>query len=248
MISQENTNQRELAPKASRRIWIEPGVRNWWIIAIAVVVVMLVLLADQIRTSRTGRYRLDNWMLVSGKIERIKDSSRPTYRVLPSELPTLPAKLSYMGKDGLTHNLDGFLEGQKVAVSPGMSIPILIDPAEPTHWTDRVQFDPLEIYMAPLLLCPFPIVLIGIALWQRKKYIDLWKTGVSTMGRIVNLKNSAVAPLSYTAKCAVELSRTTPVVTVTVPRDLGKLAVNDHLPLIVSLKNSRTAIVPSLYE
>ena len=250
MISQDNTTARELTTKASRRIWQEPGVRNWWVIAIVVTIVVILLLVEQIWISRTGRYRLEHWTYIKdAKIEKLKDSNRATLRVSPGELPDTPAVIVYTDKAGVTHTVEGRLEGQKEAASPGKIIPILVDPTNYNHFDDRVEFGGwITILIAPIVLCPLPIILITVALYRRSQYVKLWRNGIEVAGEVVGIKNSAVAPKSYFAKCIVERLRNTNVVSVTVPRSLGKISLRDRLRLIISPTDSKIAIVLELYS
>lgn len=241
---------RPITAKARRRSWSEPAVRSLWITALAVFLVFGWVLIDQWLIARNGRYRVDHWKRIdSAKIEKIGITTRGSFRVTPDVLPSLPVVMTYLDASGVSHELEGKLEAQKEPVNPGKSIPILVDPLNLMHWTDRVTPVPLiEELMAPLLLLPIPIIFGLAALWQQSRILALWRTGIEREGVVVRHKNSATAPQSSIVLCTVDSNRESRLVSVAIPRSVARFEPGDRISLLTPPGDSTRAIATLLYE
>lgn len=241
---------RPITRKALRRSWREPAVRSLWMTALAVLGVFGWVLCDQLIIARSGHFRLDHWTRIdAAKLEKIGDTTRANYRVTPDMLASRPVKISYRDAAGASHELEGTLEAQKNALSPGQSIPILVDPKNPSHWTDRVTPVPLiEELMAPLLLLPLPFIFGLAAFWQQKRIIHLWRTGILREGIVVRRRNSATAPQSSIVLCTIQPNRESRLVSVSIPRSVVRFEPGDPIKLVTPSGDSTRAIASILYE
>ena len=241
---------RPITAKARRRSWSEPAVRSLWITALAMLLVFGWVLSDQWIIARNGRYRVDHWKRIdAAKIEKIGITTRGSFRVTPDVLPSLPVVVTYVDAAGASHELEGKLEAQKEPVNPGKSIPILVDPLDLKHWTDRVTPLPLiEELMAPLLLLPLPIIFGLAALWQQRRMLRLWRTGILREGIVVRHKKSATAPQSSIVLCTVEPNRDSRLVSVVIPRSVARFEPGDSIHLVIATGDSSRAIAAILYE
>jgi hypothetical protein len=245
-----SASPRPLTDKARRRAWNEPSVRAWCLIALAMAAVAAWILIEQILIARTTRYRMANWTRVdAATVETIGDSSRTTYRVTPDQLVSLPVKVTYFDLlAGTTRELIGKLEAQRQPLSPGNKIPILVDPADPKRWTDRVRPAPLfEEFLAALLLMPLPFILAGVALRRRWRVLKVWQQGELRQGTVMERRHSAVAPRSAILRCAVEDSRDKRLLSVAVPRSAHAFELGDRIALVTS-PGAGWAIAAMLYE
>ena len=240
---------RALAPKAVSRSWREPAVRGLLIGAAMMFVVAGWLFVEQFQAARHGRYRIDHWRKVDANLHKLFNTTRTTFRPTLYELPTLDAYLTYPLPDGKPQDVEGKLEAQSAPRSPGDTIPILVDPADPTRWTDRVHPLPLfEQLIAPLLIVPLPLILAGAALWKRRRILRLWQTGLLRRGFVVSRANSPISPGSMIVRCTVEGNREKRIVSVAVPRAIARFEPGDTLMLVVPSADSTRAIAAMLYE
>ena len=249
-LTEPQSTLRPLTPKARRRSWNEPAVRGWWLSAACVFLIAAWLFVDQLNVIRDGRYRLDHWHRIeAAKVEKLGREALTNYRASPEVLPTLYSTLSYTDSAGTTHRLEGYLVGQSVALSPGNTIPILVDPDRPEHWTDRVKPLPvIEGMMGPLLLTPLSLIFAGVAFMQRRRILNIWRQGIERAALVVGVANSATAPLSTHLRCTLLGSRDKRIITVTVPRSAVSFKAGDTLTLLTPPGDSNRAIAAVLYE
>jgi hypothetical protein len=245
---------RPLTPAARRRSWNEPKVRAWWLAALAMLLLAAWLLIEQISLAREARYRVAHWKRInSALIEVIGDSSRKSYRVPPDQIVVFDVKLSYADPDAKPdaprQEVKGRLAAQTEPLSPGQSIPILVDPTDPHHWTDRVTPQPLfEQLLAPVLVAPLPIIFALVAWLQRQRILTLWRDGTLRQGTVVGRKHSAVAPRSDILRCQVEGAPDNRLLQVAVPRAAFAFQPDDPIALITPQEKPDRAIAAMLYE
>jgi hypothetical protein len=249
-LAETQSPLRPLTRKARRRSWNEPAVRGWWLSAAGVFVVAAWLLVDQLKVIHDGRYRLDHWHRIeAAKIEKIGREKLTNFKATPETLSSTLATLSYTDNAGTTHRLEGYLVGQSAPLSPGSTIPILVDLDRPEHWTDRIKPLPvIEGMMGPLLLAPLSLGLAGVALMQRRRILKIWQHGIQRAATVVSVGNSATAPLSTHLRCTLLESRDNRIVTVTVPRAAFSFRTGDTVTLLTSPGDSNRAIAAVLYE
>jgi len=132
---------------------------------------------------------------------------------------------------------------------PSDIIPLLIDPVDPSQWTDRTELPSLaERLMIPVLLVPVAVCLGLVGLWQRSRLLKLWQTGVQREAKVVHVQQSATSPWSSLLRCAVAESHDNRLLRVTVPHRRAKLQPGDSIQLITSATGKPHAIAAMLYQ
>ncbi len=245
-----STPLRPITPRASRRSWNEPVVRGWWISTVVLLFIVGGLLVQQLYVARNSRYRLQHWQRINAAtIEKIGREGLKTFRASPEMLPSVISKISYVDAAGIKRELEGYLLAQTAALRPGETIPILIDPAHPDHWTDRVTPLPIiEEMISPILLLPLPLFCLVAVFWQRRRILRIWQTGIPREARVLGRGNTAVAPGSMVLQCVFEGPRGNRIVKVTLPRSAGRFERDDLISLIAPTQDSGLAIASVLYE
>jgi hypothetical protein len=240
---------RPLNPIALRRSWAEPAVRSWWLTAGVLAVMSLWLVAQQFIVNHEISYRISHWTRITGRIDKIGDSSRTTLRVQPDVLGTADSQITYKDIAGVSHTVIGRLVGQMEPRHPSDIIPILIDPADSSQWTDRTELPSLaERLMIPVLLVPVALCLGLVGLWQRNRLLKLWQTGIQRQAKVVHVQQSATSPWSSLVRCAVEDSHDNRLLRVTVPHRRATLQPGDSIALITSAEGKPLAIAAMLYQ
>jgi hypothetical protein len=212
-------------------------------------VMSLWLVTEQFISNHQDSYHISHWTRISGTIDKIADSSRTTYRVTPDVLATIDSQITYKDTAGVSHTKTGHLVGQLEPRHPSDVIPLLIDPADPERWTDRTELPSLaERIMIPVILVPVAVSLGLIGLWQRKRLLKLWQTGVQREAKVLHVQQSATSPWSSLLRCAVINSRDNRLLRVTVPHRRAKLQPGDSIELITSATGKPLAIAAMLYQ
>lgn len=251
---------RPLTPRGRRRSWNEPTVRAWLLMALAMFLVTAGSLLYELSVARTARYRIAQWKRVdNAQLIQLGDSHRESYRVPPDQLATLPVKLEYVDAKGATHELTGHLTAQAEAVHPTKIVPILVNPADPEQWTDRVSPPPVfEQLFGLMILLPLLVMLVAAAVWQRWRILALWRGGVAREGTVVYRRHSAVAPRSAILYCTVDTAGSGSsgggggdkrLLGVAVPRRTFAFEPDDRITLITpNVARPDRAIAAIMYE
>jgi hypothetical protein len=246
---------RALTPKALRRSWVEPSVRGWWLTAAILLALVAWLVIEQVIISRETAQRIQSWRLVKANVDKLEAgarfeyTSRATYYISPEDLPSKEAILSFPEPTGSRRIVGGYLKAQNHSIHPGETVDILVDPENPKKWTDRVHPEPLAAELiVPLLPAPLPIILVGLALWQRKRLLRTWQTGVKRAATVVASHKSAASPRSDIVRCAVKDHRDKRVVRVTVPHAAARLGPGDAIELVTPATELTPALAAMLYE
>jgi hypothetical protein len=241
---------RPLTPRARRQSWWEPSVRAWWLVAIGITLVLAFQLSLQLFEAHQARLRLSEWRHETVTIDKIDGSPRATYTVSPEYLATSIADMTYTDTAGVTHSLRGHLVAQFEPRHPGEKIELLIDPADPSVYTDRVRPAPLvEQLIIPGMLAPFPLIFAIVALVKRNRTRRLWQDGQRHQAQVVDVQKSAIAPRSAVLRCAVPDSREHRLFRLTIPRRLlPKPQKGDTLDVITPPGEPTRAIAAMMYE
>jgi hypothetical protein len=240
---------RPLNPIALRRSWAEPAVRSWWLTATVLALMSVWLVTEQFIVNHEISYRISHWTRISGRIDKIGESSRTTLRVQPDVLSTTESQITYNDTAGVSHTKTGRLIGQLEPRHPSDIIPLLIDPADPERWTDQTELPSLaERIMIPVMLVPVALSLGLVGYWQRSRLLKLWQTGVQREAKVVHVQQSAISPWSSLVRCAVVNSRDNRLLRVTVPHRRVKLQPGDSIELIIPATGKPMAIAAMLYQ
>ncbi len=216
---------RPLTPLAARRAWTEPTVRLWWLMALAVLLMILCYAAD-----RLWARHVENRLIATGLPVQA--------RVISTGLHATPGQTADVGDPAAVgiqwHGQPTRLQGSLTRPSfIGATIPIHVDPSDPTVWTDQAEATPLaHALFVGLLLLPIVPVLLGIAALKRRGVARAWQLGVARAAVVVARHQTPIAPLSYALRCRWRDGERR-LFTVHVPRAGRSLAKGDELWVIV---------------
>lgn len=195
------TIPREITLRASRRSWNELPVRIWVILALAVA---LITTFFSVTKYLAGRY--ERWLIAEGaplKADVMWINGTQDKRMEFKRTDRLQAQLGYTPPAGQRLNfVPGWLaqlpdQKPEPVIHVGDQVPIRVDPGNPTVWTDRTQPKPwLVDFTIVMLLLPLLVLLGLLALFRRMRVLNIWRKGEIGAGVVVDLKQTAIAPLS----------------------------------------------------
>jgi hypothetical protein len=189
---------RPLTARVSFRIWIDPRVRFWWLIA-----AVLLLLATYFSIERIYEWKLDSDLIRSGTpvlaTVGVEGVPRPGY-VAPAGTPlTLTFELN-----GQEHQVVGTLEGQSTQVATAQKVPLRIDPNDLTRWTDLTEPRPIGGYLiVPVMILPIAAAALAAAGWIRRRLVRVWQKGNAVEALLVDRHQTALAPMSQVIRCTL---------------------------------------------
>ncbi len=231
---------RPISPLVRRRCWTEPAVRLWWLIAAAILTLILAYGGD-----RFWSWHLENRLILSGVPVSAKiveaggvAVARETMKGQHVE-PTAQVTLEF-DWHGQTQRVDGTLEDRTTDIPIDSDVTIHVDPDDPTVWTYRSEPVSLaqELFLV-LILLPIPIALAGWATMQRRKLLAAWKHGDAVAGVVSDRRQTPIAPQSYAVRCSIPSRRDKRLFTVFVPAAGAKLNKSDPIWLILPAPGQR---------
>ena len=236
---------RDLTPVVRRRSWFESRVRIWWVMGL-----ILLAIAAYYAVSRVYAWNEEARLIRRGtRIEAEVmhweiGGTAPKGKVVSADMPV---DLEYTF-NGQTYRVHGQLAGRKEQITTRTMIPIYIDPANPTHWTARMQPGSLaQELLSAMLLAPIVVVLFAAALLQRFHVLRIYKEGEAVLAEVVEIRHSAAAPLSRLLRCALHGGREARVVKVILPA--GKTPpIGQLLWLIAPANRPEQALPAALFE
>ena len=223
---------RPLTPLATWRAWTEPSVRLWWLLALAVIVAIGVYAAD-----RLWARHAENQLISAGVAVRATVRGTPNHQT---------AGQTADADDEATVSF--YWHGQPQAVSGtltrsttvGATIPIHVDPADPTRWTDQVEATPLlDALFVGLLLLPIVPVLAAVAAVRRRAVVRTWRLGRAAVAVVSDRRQVPIAPMSYAVRCSLREGPDRRIRTVYVPRAGRTLVEGDELAVILPPRRGR---------
>jgi len=241
---------RPITPAARSRSWAEMPVRIWCILAITLAVVIVYFTINQVMSGASEREMILNGTPVDAVVVQISGTTNPDAVFHRNE--TLPAKVRYRlpdeQSDRLAYGSLSILSQPDAVIHPGDSIPLRIDRADPNHWTDRTQprswFVELSVV---LLLFPLLAVLLLIAVLQRARILRIWRDGIVAEATVVEVRQTALAPLSRLLRFTVNDGSSSRVCSVLVPTRVGVPARGETVSLIMPGGVPERAVLAKLY-
>jgi hypothetical protein len=189
---------RAFTPRIRRRAWLEPPVRNWWLVAGVLLIIAGAVGAAQARSSMRQRSLLSGGVPVSAKVEVARGGTVPHVHMRSQAIPVTLSYALPPPHDPTPRRADGWLapaQGQSVQV--GRMIDIMVDPADPVRWAERVDPRPwLEELLLPVVLAALAALLLLIAAWRRRAVLGVWRSAPLALASIARASTSAAAPLS----------------------------------------------------
>jgi hypothetical protein len=126
----------------------------------------------------------------------------PKNKIVP---PDAGIDLLYSYK-GQTYRPHGYLAGRKEQIKTRTTVPLFIDPANPSRWTGRTEPASLmQELLSAMILVPFVFLFFALALVTRRQVLRIYREGEPVLAEVVSIGHSAAAPLSRMVRCAVHL-------------------------------------------
>lgn len=221
---------RPVTPAVRRRAWGEPRVRIWLVAAIVILAIAIYWTIAQIsawytenRLIREG-VRTDATVYVPQDFQagnRIPNRSIAVRQ--PIVLEWSHNGESYHGSDVLDHE-----------TISGQTVPIYIDPQNPSDWTTRLTVAPLTGQLVGLaILLPVMLITALIAWLQHRRVIRIYQHGEIHPAIVVDTRSNALTPLSRQIRCTLQNQPDKRILTVTLPVRHGTPARGDTIQLIV---------------
>ena len=236
---------RELTPAVRNRAWRERRVRLAWIMG-----AVLLLITAYYALSRLYFWTDETRLIQHGKtIEAEVMGANPSADAPKGQVyaPDTAVDLKYT-YNGQSYRQHGQLDGRTKQIFSRTNVPIIIDPANPDHWTARTKPSSLIHQMlSAMLLLPFVIVLFALAIWRRGQVLNIYRQGEGMLAEVVSEGHSAAAPLSRLLKCAVHIGDDVRVVTILLPTRIAP-GVGKPLWLIATPNRPDKAVPAALFE
>jgi hypothetical protein len=241
--SQPTPPPREMTSRVSMRIWFDPRVRFWVIVA-----GFLLLLFSYFSLLRILEWRQEWDLIRHGTLVTatvgMEGIGRSGYVIPPGN----PVTLSF-NSNGQAQQVSGNLEGHASSVSTGETIQIRIDPNDPTRWTDMSEPRGLGGDMiGPLLLLPIVPIALLVAWLKRRRLILAWTGGPAEAAVVAGRHQTALAPMAHVIKCSFRDREDKRLFVVYLPRAFSKLKSGDVIWLLASPQKAGPAIAAAWLE
>lgn len=213
---------RELTPVIRRRLWTEPRVRRWWILAAGLALLLLYIIGMQTSAWLTERRLIHHGTVVEAKII---SADTPIVGNVTAGRPMPPdsdVDLEFDWTDGRKLRVTGKSLGHidsKQNVVVGKTVAIHVDPEDPSVWTSRTRPAPLisNQLIALSVGLPLLLILLAFAFLKRKALADVYGGGRIGSAIVVGLGQSPFAPRARAVRCTAADSNDKRVFTVYLP-------------------------------
>jgi hypothetical protein len=236
---------RAITKNARRRSWAEPRVRNWWFMSLAIFLIALAFVGARVYASLSDRALIKHGVRVEADILDVEGN---TLKKLYTPEENLRFHLSWRMPDGRVHTVNERLKAQRGAIGPGKKVPLYVDPKNPSRWTDRTEISWAEDTLMGMLLLPIILLLLSISLFNRYQTLQAWKNGPSIHASVVEIKQSATAPLSRVLRMVLANYHDQRIFTTLIPTRLARYQPGDIVWVIIPSTTPRWAILAELYE
>jgi hypothetical protein len=154
--------------------------------------------------------------------------------------------------NGQTVHVDapnGLVTKDNQYIHNGEKIPLRVDPRDATIWTEREQPEPMSRRMiAGAVILPVLLATLLAALFLRRRILRIWRDGDAQAYVVVDVKHTALAPLSFAVRCALHTGHDNRLITVYIPNRLAQPTPGGILWLIRPRNKSTPAIAALAYQ
>jgi hypothetical protein len=236
---------RAATPLARKRAWTEPSVRTWWLIALAMLVLIAIFSIDRMWSWGEQNQLVNHGTVVQAKVVEANGQQVSSLK----QPPDSQVQLEFDWHGQLQRPPRATLDGWTEYIVVGQTIPIRVDPNDPSKWTASNEPPSLgSALLVGLMFLPLVPILLLVALLKRKRVMHTWQTGEATLGVVVERSQSPIAPLSYTVRCSLRDRRDKRIFTVFVPRVGASLQKNDLLWLILPAGKHPSPVAAMWFE
>jgi hypothetical protein len=217
---------RPLTSIAARRAWTEPSVRLWWLMALAVLAMILAYAADRLWDRHVENRLIANGLPLAAKVLGTPDHHTPGQTADPGDAVSLT--ISWRGQ--ATQVVGALTRPSTI----GNTIAIRVDSSDPRNWTDQTEPVPLaNALFVGLLLLPIVPLLAAVAAVRRRGMTETWQLGELALAVVTDRRQVPIAPLSYAVRCSLPDGGDRRLRTVYVPPAGRLLGKGDALWLIL---------------
>lgn len=223
-----NAPPRDITPAVRRRAWGDPKVRLWWLIALAMLVIALVLAVMNYREwSRLAR-AIDSGVTVPAHIDGAAGDPRKDRAVAATDVVGI--SYEYNGRKFV--NVLGVLGSRNPPYRVGETITIHIDPDDPGNWTVRSSYPTLALAMiGPILVLPVAVICGLIALAARRAVLKTYRDGRLADAVVSANRQTPLAPRSRAIECSLATGSRS--MEVFVPGSLSHLQEGDAVTVLL---------------
>jgi hypothetical protein len=225
-------------------------VRIWCVLAAVLGVVIIYFTISQVLTGAAERAMILNGIPVTAQIVQLSGTSNPDAAFRRNE--PLATKLQYTlpgeDKPRAERGQLSILSDHDAVIHPGDQIALRIDRNDPDHWTDRTEPRSwlVELSVVAILL-PMVVLLLIIAALQRARILRIWRNGEAAEATVVEVRQTALAPLSRLLRFTLNDGSSTRVCSVLIPTRAGVPARGDPVTLVMARGVPERALVARLY-
>lgn len=225
------TAHRDITPFVSRRAWIDPRVRAWWLLGAVLLVIAGSLAAQQFAAWSKLHSAIASGVTVQGTVVRAEIFGQ---RRFSSNTPMI---LSFT-HEGKAYEVHGTLEGMDRFVSEHEVVPLHIDPADPYNWTARTEVPSLAVAMiGSILVLPVALFMLLASLIARLAVIRTYRNGKHVSAIVSANKQTPLAPRSRAVHCSLTPGGRT--FEVFVPHGLAKISVGENIDVLMPPRGGR---------
>lgn len=186
---------RPCSSRAARRSWAELPVRIWVVLTVVVMLITVYFTVTRVIAAVEHRRLILDGVPVMAEVVEVDGS--PTRGRVYGRNQSWFVRIQYPGPDGRTLEGQGFSTPAPGEIRVGMELPIRYLPDDPARWTDRVEPRTwLTELTVTIFLVPLILLLAMITLWKRQGVLKIWRQGRLMQATVVDLRQSALAPLS----------------------------------------------------
>jgi hypothetical protein len=235
---------RAVTPRVRRRAWAEPRVR-----AVALCAAAALAVSAYFFVSRYVEWRREAWLVTKGTpVDAVVTEAGGitlANKVVP---PTTPVTMEYtVGGNKLT--VQGTLKGRKEHILTGGTVPLRVDPSDPSVWTSLTTPRPLRMeLLGGLIVLPFALVLGIVALTLHRRLLSLWRDGDATAAVVIDSTHTAVAPRTHFVRCTPMDSADKRMLAAYFPRTRPKPQSGEAVWLIAKPAPSTRAVGAEWFE
>ncbi len=231
---------------ARRRSWGEPRVRIFLSSAVILLVIALAFIGLQYRHFSRDRDLIQRGTRIDkAHIRAVDGITRQGYTAVLDHPPIADLIYEWQGKNV---NATLPLDAQRERARVGETIPIYVDnPEHPVVISDHVTAGWFEDLFIGIILLPFGVVALIVAVIRRGQVLKIWRTGQASQAIVVESRHSAAHPRSAIVRLALT-QRDRRLITAVVPHKALRLEPGDTLWLIAPPQRPQKAIVAQLYE
>lgn len=238
---------RKASSRAKRRAWVEPQVRPWLLSGLMLLIVAVAFVATAMTRSSRGRWLVANG--IKGEIEFQEIDNETVSRKVFNHQTGLQGVMNIYLPGKEKYQVKGLIPPYKKKLEvKGDKIPVYVDPSNPNAFVIQDDYSLKDDLIVGFIMMPPALLLIAVMLWKRHRILNLWKTGTPTVGIVIEVVKTPIAPFSQVVRFALRDHPSNRVFPVCVPNSFYSFKPNDLAYVLIHPDNPTLAILPDLYS